>query len=175
MAEAQAKSRFEIGVDGPPKLASFAHVSVPCRDLEEGKRFYGDVLGGEIRVDTPTFASFRLAGVDVGIGTDGCTWIEPSAEYPHFAFFVGPDELVQMRRWLGRCGIPTSNLWTRQGVEALMFLRDPSGNVIELYCREGYAGAEDLPKGPPRGHGTAVDIDALTYTTWALPAGRGRR
>lgn len=55
-------------VSGPPKFASFAHVSMPCRDLEEGKLFYGKVLGGEMRVETPTFASFRIAGVDVGIG-----------------------------------------------------------------------------------------------------------
>jgi catechol 2,3-dioxygenase-like lactoylglutathione lyase family enzyme len=167
IADTKFKARPKAAVDGPAKFESFAHVSVPCRDLEEGKRFHGRVLGGEIQVDTPTFASFRLAGVD--IGTDGCTWIEPSTEYHHFAFFVGPDELAHMRRWLGRCGIPTSNLRTRQGVEALMFFRDPSGNVIELYCRQGYAGAKDLPKGPPRGHGTAVNIDALTYTSWSLP------
>jgi catechol 2,3-dioxygenase-like lactoylglutathione lyase family enzyme len=157
-------------VQGPAKLKSFAHVSVPCRDLEEGKAFYRDVLGGELHVDTPTFASFRLGGVDVGIGTDGCSWITGNAEYPHFAFFVGPDELVQMQGWLAQCGIPTSNLWTRRGIEALMFLRDPSGNVIELYCEEGYKGADKLPKGPPRGHGTAVDIDRLRYSEWKRPA-----
>ena len=58
-------------VSGPPKFRAFAHVSMPCRDLEEGKRFYGKVLGGELHVETPTFASFRLCGVDVGIGSDG--------------------------------------------------------------------------------------------------------
>src|SRR4051812_7975442 len=85
---------------GAPKLGSFAHVSVPCRDLEEGKCFYSQVLGGEMTVETPTFASFRLGGVDVGIGIDGCTFIQPSAEYPHFAFFVDADQLTQMRSWL---------------------------------------------------------------------------
>jgi catechol 2,3-dioxygenase-like lactoylglutathione lyase family enzyme len=155
---------------GPAKLRSFAHVSVPCRDLEEGKEFYGTVLGGEIHVDQPTFASFRLGGVDVGIGSEGCSYMSSSTEYPHFAFFVGPDELIQMRDWLGTCGIPTSNLWTRRGIEALMFFRDPSGNVIELYCEEGFAGADTLPKGPPRGHGTAVDIDALRYDDWKRPS-----
>ncbi|MGH7034669.1 MAG: VOC family protein, partial [Stellaceae bacterium] len=117
-------------VSGPPKFRAFAHVSMPCRDLEEGKLFYGKVLGGELHVETSTFASFRLSGVDVGIGSDGCTFLEPSAEYPHFAFFCGPDELVQMKAWLARCGIPSSNFWTRSGVEALMFFRDPSGNMI---------------------------------------------
>jgi len=159
-------------VTGPAKLQSFAHVSVPCRDLEEGKRFYGEVLGGELRVSTPTFASFKIAGTDIGIGTDGCTFMETSTEYPHMAFFIGPDELLQMKQWLTRCGVPTSNFWTRGGVEALMFFRDPSGNVIELYCQRGFKGAQELPKGPPRGHGTAVDIDALRYTHWKLPERR---
>ena len=41
--------------------------------------------------------------------------------------------------------------------------------MIELYCKGGYAGAEHLPKGPPRGHGTAVNVDELRYDTWRLP------
>jgi catechol 2,3-dioxygenase-like lactoylglutathione lyase family enzyme len=168
MAKAETKTRSRAA--GPPKLREFAHLSVPCRNLEEGKRFYTQVLGGEIHVDTPTFASFKIAGVDVGIGTEGCTFVARSTEYPHFAFYVNADELAQMREWLGRCGIPTSNLWTRQGVETLMFFRDPSGNVIELFCLEGYPGAKDLTKGPPRGHGTAVDIDKLYYDSWRVPA-----
>jgi catechol 2,3-dioxygenase-like lactoylglutathione lyase family enzyme len=167
MAEADTKVKASVG--GPAKLGEFAHVSFPCRDLEEGKRFYRDVLGGELHVDTPTFCSFRLGGVDVGIGTEGCTFIGPSAEYPHIAFYVGPDELVAMKEWLAECGVPTSNFWTRAGVETLMFFRDPSGNVIELFCLKGYKGADKLPKGPPRGHGTAVDIDALRYDKWKPP------
>jgi catechol 2,3-dioxygenase-like lactoylglutathione lyase family enzyme len=163
-------TKTEARLHGPAKLASFAHVSVPCRDLEEGKEFYGTVLGGTLRVDQPTFASFEIAGADVGIGNEGCTYLGPSAEYPHFAFFIGPDELVHMKAWLEQCGIPTSNFWTRRGIEALMFFRDPSGNMIELYCEKGFAGADRLPKGPPRGHGTAVDIDVLRYDRWNRPS-----
>ena len=74
-----------------------------------------------------------------------------------------------MKEWLTRCGVPTSNYWTRSGVEALMFCRDPSGNMIEFYCERGVAGADKFPRGPARGHGTAVDIDKLRYTSWKLP------
>jgi hypothetical protein len=56
-----------------------------------------------------------------------------------------------------------------------MFFRDPSGNVIELYCTHGVDGAEEFPRGPSRGHGTAVDIDALTYMSWKRPKRRGPR
>jgi catechol 2,3-dioxygenase-like lactoylglutathione lyase family enzyme len=167
------ESEPQTDLKGPPKLMSFSHAALPCRDLEEGKRFYSDVLGGELHItDGDTFAAFRIAGIDVGIGTDGCSFLTPSTEYPHIGFFVGPDELVQMKRWLTACGVPTSNFWTRGGVEALMFFRDPSGNMIELYCEHGFEGAEDLPHGPPRGHGTTVDVDALRYTHFKVPGKR---
>jgi catechol 2,3-dioxygenase-like lactoylglutathione lyase family enzyme len=156
-------------VNGPAKFLSFSHLSMPCRDLEESKRFYLEVLGGELVLSVPTFVYVRLAGVLIGLGSEGCSWLVPEAEYPHFAFFVGPDELLQMKCWLTKCGIPTSNFWTREGVEALMFFRDPSGNLIELYCEHGFKGAVDLPHGPPRGHGVAVDVEALRYTHWKLP------
>lgn len=152
-----------------PQLGPFAHVSFPCRDITEGKRFYGEVLGGNIRVDQPTFAAFMFGEIEIGIGTKGCTFMEPSNEYPHIAFYCDASTLVAMKAWLTACGIPTSNLWTRQGKETLMFFRDPSGNVIELYCKEGYADAPNLPKGPPRGHGAAVDIDILRYDTFRVP------
>ena len=50
-----------------------------------------------------------------------------------------------------------------------MFFRDPSGNVIELFCYEGFEGSGDLPRGPARGHGNTIDIDALRYDSWSVP------
>jgi catechol 2,3-dioxygenase-like lactoylglutathione lyase family enzyme len=167
MAEAAAKAP---GIDAPPQLQSFHHVSIPCRDLEEGIRFYTEVMGGKVRVKEPHFASIRIAGADLGIGAEGCSYIERSAEYPHIAFHVGGDEMVQMREWLTRCGIPSTNFWTRMGVEALFFFRDPSGNLVELYCEKGFKGAADLPRGPARGHGRTVNVDTLYYDKWQAPA-----
>jgi catechol 2,3-dioxygenase-like lactoylglutathione lyase family enzyme len=170
MNDVSGTPQMTPAVSGPPAFLSFSHVSVPCRDLEEGKRFYVGVMGGKLRVDTPTFANIALCGVEIGIGNEGCTFLEPGTEYPHFAFFAGPEAMRTMKDWLTRCGIPSSGYWTRNGVEALMFFRDPSGNMIELFCEHGFAGAADLPKGPPRGHGTTVDVDALRYDSWRLPA-----
>ena len=160
---------------GPVPLGPFAHLSVPCDDLEEGIAFYVDVLGAELRVNGPIFASFRLGGVNVGIGINNVSFIGDSAEYPHMAFYVDAKTLVHMKDWLAQCGVPTSNLWTRNGVEALMFFRDPFGNVIELFCTGGYEGAKELPRGPSAAHGIAVDIDALRYSEWKRPKIKGSR
>lgn len=157
---------------GPPKLDSFDHASLPCHDLDEAIRFYGGVLGGEQVVKEDEFVLFKIAGTRIGIGSTGTSFMTENAEYPHIAFTVGPDALVQMKDWLAACGIPTSNFWTRRGIETLMFFRDPSGNVIELFCEGGYDGAADLPRGPARGHGITLDIDELRYTDWHLPADR---
>lgn len=169
MAEVKEVPGERTQAIGPPQFNGLDHVSLPCRDLEEGIRFYRDVLGGEMTVNDGTFAQFRIAGAKVGISEAGTTFMTGSAEYPHIAFNVGPDALVQMKAWLDACGVPTTNFWTRKGIETLMFFRDPSGNVIELYCEGGYDGAADLPRGPARGHGTAVDVDRLGYTDWRVP------
>lgn len=163
---AETKTR---AVQGPPAFLAFSHLSLPCRDLEEAKRFYTGVMGGKIRLEQPHFFIVKVCDTELGVGSVGCSFIEGDAEYPHFAFFAAPDAMRQMKAWLERCGIPSSNFWTRRGVEALMFFRDPSGNVIELFCEEGFEGAGELPRGPARGHGTSVDIQQLRYSDWRLP------
>jgi catechol 2,3-dioxygenase-like lactoylglutathione lyase family enzyme len=157
------------GITGPPKFDAFHHVSIPCRDLEEGIRFYTEVMGGRVRVKEPFFASIQVSDAAIGIGAEGCSYVERSAEYPHFAFHAGGEELLQMKDWLKRCGIPSTIFWTRMGVEALMFFRDPSGNLIEVYCEKGFKGAQDLPRGPARGHGRTVNVDELYYDKWQVP------
>ncbi|MDE0172545.1 MAG: VOC family protein [Defluviicoccus sp.] len=170
MAETAITER-SVGVGGPPHLDGIDHVSFPCRDLEEGIRFYRDVLGGKMLVREDAFALFEICGARFGIGSAGCTFIEPGTEYPHIGFACSADALVAMQNWLARCGIPTTNPWTRHGVEALLFFRDPSGNVIELFCHEGFEDAPNLPRGPARGHGITIDIDAISYSEWHLPEG----
>ena len=165
MLEGLASSKSQAGL-GPAAFESFAHVSLPCRDLEESIAFYVDVLGGEFRVHQSIFASFRIAGVNVGIGTKGCSFIGPSAGYPHLAFYMDAATQSHMKDWLARWGIPTSNIWTRTGVETLMFFRDPSENVLELLCRGGLKRTHKLPRGTAAAHDIAVDVDELHYTEW---------
>ena len=60
------------------KLGSFNHASIPVRDLEEAKRFYSEVLGGEKGVDlAPGFAEVQVGGATIGLSQQkgGWTWI----------------------------------------------------------------------------------------------------
>jgi len=50
-----------------------------------------DVLGSEISVNGPIFASFRIAGVNGGIGTENIS-------------FIGPGEEMANRQRLAPCG-----------------------------------------------------------------------
>lgn len=169
MAQAAAATADRATISGPPKFKEFDHVSIPCRDLQEAVRFYRDVLGGQLVASEAAFVLFKIAGTRFGVSSAGCTFMAKGTEYPHVAFKIDAEELVKLRAWLAACGIPSSNCWTRKGVETLMFFRDPSGNLIELFCESGYPGASDLPRGPAQGHGTALDIDSIGYTSWKVP------
>jgi catechol 2,3-dioxygenase-like lactoylglutathione lyase family enzyme len=164
----QARTETQDAVHGPPPLTRFAHVSLPTRDLDEGVKFYTQVLGGKLMFQVPTYAAVEIAGIQFGLGTDGCSFVQPQMEYPHIAFYVSAGEMMRMRKWLTLCRVPMSNLWTRTGVEALMFFRDPSANLIELLCRSGVEGADKLPRGNARG-GDAIEIDRLYYSEWSVP------
>jgi catechol 2,3-dioxygenase-like lactoylglutathione lyase family enzyme len=153
---------------GPPHLKHFAHLSLPCRDLAEARRFYVEVLGAKVVAEVPHYVAVELAGIRIGLGSVGCSFINPRSEYPHMAFYLSADEMLQMRRWLAACKIPVTRLWTRTGVEGLCFLRDPSANLIELFCKSGLPGADKFPRGDANS-GEATDIESLYYDSFGVP------
>ena len=75
MVDGNRASSEKSEVTGPPIFNGFDHVSVPCRDLEDGVRFYVDVLGGELVVKHEKFALFKIAETRIGIGSVGGFWI----------------------------------------------------------------------------------------------------
>ena len=148
-----------------PLLGKCAHLSLPCRDLEEAKYFFTAVLGGELILDVGDFAEVLIGGATIGMSALGGQLPSPTAEYPHCAFYVDADQLLVMQQRLSDLGIPTHEFWTRSGKEALMFFKDPSGNLFELYC-QSFPGAERLRRAGTRGHGAIVDLSTLNYDTW---------
>ncbi len=144
-----------------PQLAYLHHVSLPCRDLEESKRFYIEVLGGELYHDTPGFAEVMLAGMIVGMSEQAEGWTGWEAEYPHYGFNVDAANFALAKPWLDGWGIP-SHGWTRNYQTALRYLRDPSGNLLELYCDSGYGDIKNLALGPRQG-GVPLPLGELNY------------
>lgn len=146
------------------KLGSFNHASIPVRDLEEAKRFYSKILGGENVTDLAQgFAEVTLGGTIIGLSQQEGGWTGRDAEYPHYAFTMDPDDFYPFIENLKSHGVPTPDPWTRHGIEALMYFRDPSGNLLELYCPRGLKGADGLPRSVKAGGNLTIDFAVLNY------------
>lgn len=145
------------------KPAGFAHASIPVRDRQEAKRFFMDVLSGELVLDNPTFVEVRVGGVVFGFSEQTGGWTPPDAEFPHYAFFVEPDDMAPLKERLEAHGVKTHPIWTRNQREALMYFRDPSGNMFELYCPEGFKDVEKLPRAVSTGGDFTPPIASLSY------------
>ena len=154
-----------------PKFGALHHVSLPCRDLKEAISFYCELLGADLIHEQWGFTLVSLSGTYIGISDLGTSWMEPKNEYPHTCFAIKSDDAVALRELLDAHGIPVSPAWTRDGTEALMFFRDPSGNVLELFCTEGYPDAANLPKTwKAQAHGNVMDVADTYYKDWLRPS-----
>jgi catechol 2,3-dioxygenase-like lactoylglutathione lyase family enzyme len=143
-----------------PRFSGMSHVSLACRDLEESKIFYSSVLGGERVHEIAGFVEYRIADIVFGLSEQSGGWTGADDEYPHYAFYLDGADFDRMKRWLDRYGVP--NYPYRRGETALIYFRDPSGNLFELYCERGYERIESLPAAPRRG-GPAIDFRALCH------------
>lgn len=157
-----ARAAREPNCPPAPRFSSFAHASLYTPNLEQAKRFYTEVLGGELVHDVEGFAEVRVAGVIIGLTRRAGTTTALDAEYPHYAFFVDAGDFLPAVSWLRENGVVTSEPWTRDGVKGLLYFRDPAGNLLELYCRES-KDAANFARGVRQGGSYAVDFAALNY------------
>ncbi|HEX5606062.1 MAG TPA: VOC family protein [Candidatus Binatia bacterium] len=145
-----------------PQFSGFAHASLYCRDLAQAKRFFTNVMSGELIHDVDSFAEARVAGVIIGITIRPGTTTSRDAEYPHYAFFVEPKDFLPMLAWLRQNGVNTSEPWTRDGVKGLVYFRDPAGNLFEMYCPK-LSEAASFVRGKKQGGSYEIDFAALNY------------
>ena len=145
-----------------PHFGFLHHVSLACRDLAESKKFYLDVLGGELFHDTPGFSEVLLAGMIIGMSEQASGWTGWDDEYPHYGFNVDGRSFALAKPWLDACGVPNYG-WTRNYKTALRYFRDPSGNLFEIYCGKDLAVAQEFPRGAKQGGSYVTDYGSLFY------------
>jgi glyoxylase I family protein len=112
------------------RLAGVHHVSLNVRNIDEAAKFYLEVLGLE-ELPRPDLG---FVGMWLGSGSQQIHLMEvaqhEASESQHFAFRV--DDLDAAVAELRTRGVKTSRVLEVPGTCRQAFLRDPSGNLIEL-------------------------------------------
>jgi len=118
------------------------HVSVSARDLEEGIAFYAELLGAE-RLATPAFG---LPVAWLALGRTQLHLFRSNDAPVHHHFGVTVDDLEGPYRFAERNDAFERETFGHHLIElpgdvVQLYLRDPSGNLVELDC----AGVARLP------------------------------
>ena len=120
------------------KATGFTHVSIGARDLEESARFYKDFFGMD-EIPSPDFSGpvrwLRVGDLQLHLFHDE----EPAPVGHHFA--VDVDDFEEAFRKAGETGarVESGNYSTVRelpGGAVQMYLRDPSGNLVEVNWRD---------------------------------------
>ena len=108
-------------------------ISIPTRDVERARRFYGETIGLPLERDTPVGAEFRAGQVTLGI------W-QPEAQGMPFApnpsgFALRVADVAAARAELERAGVSFEMDALDTGVCHMAIFRDPDGNQLVLHRR----------------------------------------
>lgn len=116
-------------------ILGLSHISVRVRDVDEAAAFWIDLFEAEPYHRRPNGQVFeiRLSGVVLAF-FDAPGVIGTKVAYPHYAFIASPEGMRVLKKRLDDAGVKTHPIWTRDYIKALMYFRDPSGNMFELYC-----------------------------------------
>jgi catechol 2,3-dioxygenase-like lactoylglutathione lyase family enzyme len=115
------------------RIRRLAHVNISVEKLEPARAFYGQVLGLEA-APRPADAGvrpgcwFRVGDIEVHVSEEAGA--DNARSRRHVAFEV--DDLAAARRRLAEAGYALEEGRPLPGI-ARFFVRDPSGNRIELF------------------------------------------
>jgi len=121
------------------------HLAFPVKDLEESRKFYGEVLGCEEGRSSECWIDFNLFGHQIvahlapdeaGVRTTN----DVDADHvpvPHFGIVLPPDEFQKLAERLKNKGVkfviePKTRFAGETGEQSTMFFLDPSGNALEF-------------------------------------------
>jgi extradiol dioxygenase family protein len=121
------------------------HLAFPVKDLEESRKFYGEILGCEEGRSSDCWVDFNLFGHQIvahlAPGEAGVrTTNDVDADHvpvPHFGIVLPPDDFQKFAERLKSKGVqfiiePKVRFKGEVGEQATMFFLDPSGNALEF-------------------------------------------
>ena len=132
------------------KPTRVGHLVLNVRDVAASTKFYVDVLGFEVAVDRPGFGIFLTCGRihhDLALfqaAEDAAPVTPGGLGLNHMALQVADfDVLTEYYQRLQDCGIEIDRT-TDHSMTRSIYLHDPDGNGIELFCNTHDAAEEGL-------------------------------
>ncbi len=120
------------------------HLAFPVKDLDESRRFYGEILGCEEGRSSAQWIDFNLFGHQIVAHLAENAGIvhrnKVDADHvpvPHFGIVLPMDEFQKFADKLKSKGVefiiePKIRFQGEVGEQATMFFLDPSGNALEF-------------------------------------------
>ena len=120
------------------------HLAIPVNDLESAKKFYHGLLGCDIGRSSSEWIDFNFFGHQLvchlsnGLSSEITNLVDSNnIPVPHFGLVLSWDDFKSITSDLNEKKIefliePTLRFKGEVGEQATAFLRDPSGNAIEL-------------------------------------------
>ena len=120
------------------------HLAIPVSDLDRSKKFYHHLLGCEIGRVSDEWIDFNFFGHQLvcHLSEKSLNEISNSVDFneipvPHFGLVLSWSDFKSITSDLSEKKIefliePTIRFKNQVGEQAIAFLRDPSGNAIEL-------------------------------------------
>jgi extradiol dioxygenase family protein len=121
------------------------HLAFPVKDLEESRRFYGEILGCEEGRSSENWIDFNLFGHQIvahlapeAAGVRHRNEVDADqVPVPHFGIVLPMDEFHAFAERLKEKGVrfiiePKTRFAGETGEQATMFFLDPSGNALEF-------------------------------------------
>jgi glyoxylase I family protein len=122
------------------------HIALVCRDVEETITFYQDFLGFPLveLVENRDYAGSSHFFFDLGNcnllgffdfpGLDSPAWQETIGAVQHLAISISREQFAAARERFDAAG--TEYVGPDRGADDSLYVRDPNGVGIELYCEE---------------------------------------
>lgn len=135
-------------------------MTVPVRDLAEGRRYFLETVGAPLLFESKTHVQVVFGGAELGMAGQNRGYTPPDARLPRRRYTVDPAGLRELKARLESFGVPTHEPVTTDGTDALLYFRDPSGNLFELHCPEPDAALREAARNRPE---PSLDVRSLMH------------